>query len=107
MNTDNIRSVSDTAATQPAIVSKCEDVFSGEGKLEEKLHLEIDKSVTPVELPARKVPFAVKEPLKQELERLVEKGILEPVAVPTEWISSMMVVTESNGKIRLCIDPKP
>ena len=107
VNTDNIMSVSDTAAAQPDIVSEFEDVFSGEGKLEEKLHLEIDKSVTPVALPVRKVPFAVKEPLKQELERLVEKGILEPVAVPTEWISSMVVVKKSNGKIRLCIDPKP
>ena len=107
VNTDNIMSVSDTAAAQPDIVSEFEDVFSGEGKLEEKLHLEVDKSVTSVALPVRKVPFAVKEPLKQELERLVEKGILEPVAVPTEWISSMVVVKKSNGKIRLCIDPKP
>ena len=69
------------------IVSEFEDVFSGEGKLEEKLHREIDKSVTPAALTVRKVRFAVKEPLKQELERLVEKGILELVAVPTEWIS--------------------
>lgn len=100
-------SLSNEIPTQPHLVSKFGDVFSGEGKLKGKLHLEIDKSVTPVALPVRKVPFAVKEPLKQELERLVKIGILQPVDVPTDWISSMVVIKKSNGKIRLCIDPKP
>lgn len=107
INTDNIMSLSNEIPTQPDLVSKFGDVFSGEGKLKGKLHLEIDKSVTPVALPVRKVPFAVKEPLKQELERLVKIGILQPVDVPTDWISSMVVIKKSNGKIRLCIDPKP
>lgn len=44
------------------IVSEFKDIFSGEGKLEEKLHLEIGKSVTPGAFPVRKVPFSVKEP---------------------------------------------
>ena len=56
---------------------------------------------------SEKVPLAVKEPLKRELERLVKTGILEPVVVPTNWISLMLVVQKSNGKIMLCIDPKP
>ena len=101
MNTDNIMSVSDATLAQPDVVSEFEDVFSGEGKLDDKLHLEIDKSVPHVVLPVRKVPLAVKELLKQELERLVKMGN------PTDWISSMVVVKKSNGKIRLCIDPKP
>lgn len=107
INTDNIMSLSNEIPTQPDLVSKFGDVFSGEGKLKGKLYLEIDKSVTPVALPVRKGPFAVKEPLKQELERLVKIGILQPVDVPTDWISSMVVIKKSNGKIRLCIDPKP
>ena len=55
------------------IVSKFEDAFSGEGQLEEKLHLKIDESVSvpQVVLPVRRVPFALKEVLKQELEWLV------------------------------------
>ena len=96
-------SVSDATPAQPFVVSEFEDVFSGEGKLDDK----VDKSVRPVVLAVRKVPFAVKELLKQELERLVKMGILEPVDVPTDWISSVVVVKKSNGKIRLCIDPKP
>ena len=57
INTDNIMLLSNETPTQPDIVSEFKDVFSGEGKL----YLEIDKSVSPVALPLRKVPFAVKE----------------------------------------------
>ncbi|PFX24871.1 Uncharacterized protein K02A2.6 [Stylophora pistillata] len=44
---------------------------------------------------------------EEELEHLVKIGILQPVAVPTDWITLMIVSKKSNGKIRLCIDPKP
>lgn len=107
VNTDKIMSVSDEPPSQQDIVSEFQDIFSGEGKLEGKLHLELDRTVPPVALPVRKVPFAIQEPLKHELDRLVKTGILVPVDVPTDWISSMVVIKKSNGKIRLCIDPKP
>ena len=58
-------------------------------------------------LPVRKVPLALKEPLKKEIDRLVDLGILKPVDTPTDLVSSMVVVSKSNGKIRHCIDPKP
>jgi len=45
------------------------DVFRGEGKLEGDLHLEIDPNVPPVQLPTLKVPIAIKEKLKEELNR--------------------------------------
>ena len=92
---------------QPNLIREFDDVFQGEGLLQEKLHLEVDNTVDPVVLPVRKVPFALKEPLKREIDRLVAKGILVPVEVPTDWVSSMVVASKRNGKIRLCIDPKP
>ena len=49
----------------------------------------------------------MKEPLKKEIDRLVAQEILKPVDAPTDWVSSMVVVMKRNGKIRLCIDPKP
>ena len=91
----------------PATLKDVADVFKGECKLEEKLHLTLDKTVPPVILPVRKVPLALKEPLKNEIDRLVDQGILNPVDTPTDWVSSMVVVSKSNGKIHLCIDPKP
>ena len=32
--------------------------------------------------------------------------IIAKVDAPTDWISSMVVTTKRNGKVRLCIDPK-
>ena len=107
VNADKIMSLSDEPPTKQDFVSEFDDIFLGEGKLEGELHLELDRTVSPVSLPVRKFSFAMKEPLKQELDRLVKTGILIPVDVPTDWISSMVVVKKSNGKIRLCIDPKP
>lgn len=98
-------SPSDEPPTKQDLVSEFDDIFLGEGKLKGKLHLEPDRTVPPVVLPVRKVPFAIKEPLNQELDRLVKTGILIPVDVPTDWISSMVVVKKSNGRIRLCIKP--
>lgn len=82
------------------------DVFDGEGKLEDHMHLELDPITPTVKLPVHKVPLALKGPLK-ELDRLVSLDILAPVNEPTDWISAMVVVKKSNGKILLCIDPKP
>ena len=108
VNVDNIMFTSVKAPEMPATLKDFADVFKGEGKLEEKLHFTLDKTVPPVILPVRKVPLALKEPLKKEIDRLVDQGILKPVDTPTDWVSSMVVVSKSNaGKIRLCIDPKP
>ncbi len=108
VNSSNIMHINELSIKDhDSLVDEFGDVFTGEGKFEGKLHLEIDETVKPVTLPVRKVPLAVKQPLKKEIECLVEKGVLEPVDVPTDWVSSMVVVKKSNGKIRLCIDPKP
>ena len=88
-------------------ISPYTDMFTGEGKLEGLLHLEIDRNVQPGQLPAWKGPIARREPLKRELDRLSNVGLIQKVDTPTSWISALVVTTKKNGKIRLCIDPKP
>ena len=73
--------------------------------MEGKLHLEIDKTVTPVINPPRRVPFALKEKLKSELDRLEGLEMIRKVKEPTDWVSSLVVVEKPNGKLRICIDP--
>jgi len=34
-------------------------------------------------------------------------GVIRKVDTPTNWISALLVTTKKNGKVRLCIDPKP
>ncbi|XP_052253072.1 uncharacterized protein K02A2.6-like [Dreissena polymorpha] len=72
---------------------------------EAKLYVEEDAK--PVVLPARKIPIAIQGQVKQELDKLVERGILVPVKEPTEWVNQMAVVRKSSGCLRICLDPQP
>ena len=61
----------------------------------------------PVQLPTRKVSIAIKEKLKEEIDRLEGLNIITPVNVSISWISLTVVTLEKNGNVRLCVDPKP
>ena len=74
-------------------------VFSEEGKIEGYLHLEIDKNVHPVQLPTKRVPIALKERFKQELDRLSNIGMIQKVDTPTEWISPVVITSKKIKKI--------
>ena len=73
--------------------------------MEGKYHLSIDPEVPPVVHAPRKVPIALKERLKDELDRLEGMDVITPVTEPTPWVSSLVMVVKK-GKIRVCIDPK-
>ena len=70
-------------------------------------HLYIDPEVKPRTLPSRRIPLALHDQVKSEIEVLQQRGILVPVERPTEWVSQMTVVRKPNGKLRICIDPQP
>ena len=112
INKENILAIDCNAvesgvSTKENCLSQYKDVFSGEGKINGQLHLEIDKNVHPVQLPTRRVPIALKEPLKKELDRLSNTGVIQKIGTLTEWISAIVVTIKKNGKVRPCIDPKP
>ena len=109
VNTENVMTVrrQPRVLTESKVIELYKDVFTGEGRFEEKLHLEVDKEIPPSKIPVRKVPIALKKPIKQELDRLVKLDVLSKVEVPTDWISSMVAVQKKDGSIRQCIDPKP
>lgn len=48
-----------TALTKEYIMKEFADLFTGDGKLAGDLHLEIDPTVPPVQLPTRKVPIKI------------------------------------------------
>ena len=77
--------------SKTAILKEYADVFRGEGKLEGDLQIEIDPNVPPVQLQAKKVPIAIKEKLKEELDRL--EGLKDPV------LSIMHCALENNRRL--------
>ena len=94
--------------TKESVMQKYPLVFQGElGRLAGKVHLMVDETIMPTKQPVRRVPIAIKEQLQKELQRMEEMGVIAKEEQPTDWISSLVTVKKPNGKIRVCIDPKP
>ena len=54
---------------------------------------------------ARRVPFALKERIDAELDKLVAQGILEPVSHAT-WETPIVTPVKADGSVRICADYK-
>ncbi|XP_053229110.1 uncharacterized protein K02A2.6-like, partial [Podarcis raffonei] len=67
--------------------------------------LQLDPAVRPVRLKARRVPFALKPRIDEELDRLVEQGVLEPVP-NAPWETPIVTPVKPNGSVRICADYK-
>ncbi len=82
------------------------DVFNGVGKLKDyKLKLHIDRTVTPVAQPVRRIPFSLRDKVDKKLDELQEMDIIEPVTDgPTDWVSPLVVVPKAGGDVRICVD---
>ena len=53
----------------------------------------------------RTIPFAYRDKLKQEIDLLVEQGIITPVTEPTEWCAPIVVAPKKGtDRIRMCVD---
>ena len=55
-------------------------------------HIQIDPSVTPKQTPCQTVPAHLKEPFKQEVDKMLQAGVLKPVNQGTPWINSFVLV---------------
>ena len=63
---------------------------------------------TPVRKPARKVPLALREKFKQEIDSMVKAGILTevtPEMSTPEWLNSFVIVKKPNGNLKSLFRP--
>ena len=92
---------------QPVEMTEYSDLFdtSKLGQLPVTYSMKLDPSATPIVCPPRRVPVAMTEKVKAELNRMVSIGVITPVTEPTQWVSSMVAAAKKNGEVRICIDP--
>lgn len=86
--------------------SQCtDDIFEGLGCYKD-YEYDIDLIENPkLEIkPSRRIPHAIREEVKAELDRMVKLDVIKPETEPTPAVSPMVVVRQK-GKIRICIDP--
>ena len=70
--------------TYESIMNEFSDVFKGQRHVKGKLHPKMNDSATPVIMPPRRVPIALKERLKYELIRLEGINVIRKVEEPTD-----------------------
>ena len=103
----HVYAVEGALISKAAITEKYATVFGdGIGELEGEYRIRLDDAVDPIQHAPRRVPVALKDRLKATLDDMVRDDIIEAVEKPTEWISSMVVITKKDSKLRICLDPK-
>ena len=54
-----------------------------------------------------KVPYARYDKLKHTLVDLEKRGVIASVDRPTEWVHNLVITEKRDGRMRVCLDPKP
>ena len=105
-NLNLIKRVLHVNSSAPNFTEEYSDCFGEIGCIPGTHHITIDETATPIVHPPRRVPHSLKPKLKEELQRMVDLEVIEPVSGPSDWVNSMVIVEKSNGKLRICLDPR-
>lgn len=102
-----------TPLTKESLLKEYPDRFEGLGtfKAMKPYHITLEPNAEPVIHPPRQVPVHLKDHYKQEIDNLLELGVITPVERPTDWVNSVVLseTTSDKGeivKVRLCLDPR-
>lgn len=87
------------------VETKYSDLFQGMGKFEKPYTINLKENSIPVAKPARRVPFAIMNKLKDKLNELEKNRIIEKTDENCEWVQGIVVVSKRDGSLRLCLDP--
>ena len=104
MITNAARTVPETFTSK--LLEEYADLFQGIGKMEgAQVDLHVDRTVTPVAQPHRKIPFSERTKLEAKLEKLIGDDVIEKVGEPTSWVSPVVITPKRTAnEIRLNVD---
>ena len=103
----NVSNVSDIPGTlvREWIVNheKYKHLFQGIDDFKcQPISIEMQEGSTPIRKPARKVPLALCEKFKQEIDSMVKADILTevtPEMSTPEWLNSFVIIKKPNGSL--------
>ena len=92
------------------IMHEYPDVFHGIGKfMGSDYHIQLDPSIPPKQTPCQPIPIHLKDQFQQEINKMLQAGVLVPVHEATPWFNSFAVVEsrEKLGNLKpcICLDP--
>ena len=63
----------------------------------------VNPTIPPVRQPLRRLPWAIRDQVRERLAELERSGVIEPVTA-SEWVSPLVVTHKRSGDIRVCVD---
>ncbi|KAA0722308.1 Retrovirus-related Pol polyprotein from transposon opus [Triplophysa tibetana] len=98
----------DRESSTEEILAEYKDLFTDElGELPVTYSMTVDPNVQSVVRPAHRIPLAMQDCVKAELDQMQSLGVITTVSEPSDWVSSMVVTHKKDKKqLRLCINPK-
>ncbi|XP_062532911.1 uncharacterized protein LOC134201686 [Bombyx mori] len=100
----NVNTIKEINVTE-VILNKHNEVFrAGLGTYRgEPVNIHLKPGAVPRFMKARPVPYAIKERVEKEINRLEAEGVLRPVTF-SEWATPVVPIVKKNGDVRLCGD---
>ena len=87
-------------------LSSYPDIFEGIGSFPgPPYHIQVNPNITPQQSPCWPVPIHLKEAFKNEIDKMLQAGIIKPVKEATLWINSFTLVEgkDKSGNPKLCL----
>ncbi|XP_018495621.1 uncharacterized protein K02A2.6-like [Galendromus occidentalis] len=82
-------------------------VFDGElGMFPGEVRLAVKPHAVPSCNVSCSVPPHLRSQLKQKLEQLIKREVIERVDHPTQWVNRLSLQVKKNGDLRICLDPR-
>ena len=106
VNSSITDSSADSVLDRETVLTQFKDVFEGLGLFPGECTIHVDSDAIPAVHPPRRVPQALGDRVKTELDRMEELQVITKVDTPTHWVNSMVVVEKPSGALRICLDPR-
>ena len=90
------------------MIKDANGVFEGVERLKGyQYRIEIDEKVQPAVSRRYNVPTPMQEPLKKNLDWVVDIDVIKRQEEATPWVRNVLCTPKPNGEIRICLNPKP
>ena len=106
VNSSITDSSADSVLDRETVLTQFKDVFEGLGLFPWECTIHVESDAIPAVYPPRRVPQALGDRVKTELDRMEKLQVITKVDTPTHWVNSMVVVEKPSGALRICLDPR-